>query len=151
MSDVLNLGCGNRPIDGAVNHDIVAHRPEVTVVHDLNVLPWPWPDNSFDTIVALAVFEHLEHNLFVNMDECWRILRPGGLISLKLPHWNSDISYRDPSHRWFFSIHGLDMFDPDTKYGRDYEFYPMKKWKIVHGPELNKAGSSIHATLQVRK
>lgn len=151
MADVLNLGTGNRPIEGAINHDIVKHRPEISVVHDLNVLPWPWQDNSFDTIVALAVFEHLEHSLLVSMNECWRILRPGGLISLKVPHWNHDVSYRDPTHRWWFSTYSFDMFDPDTDYGKEYTFYTPRKWKIVKPAELNSAGSSVHITLQVRK
>lgn len=146
----LNLGTGNDVIADAVNHDRVKHRPEIQVVHDLDVLPWPWADQSFDLIVARSVFEHLKLTLVESLDECWRILKPGGHLFVKVPHWQSDVAYRDPTHRWQFSVHSFDVFDPETEYGRDYGFYTERKWRIVK-VELNKAQSSILATLEVRK
>lgn len=147
----LNLGCGNEILADAVNHDRVKHRPEIDVVWDLNVLPWPWADNSFQMIVASAVLEHLNLDLVQSMNEAWRILQPKGMIYLKLPFWNCDIGWWDPTHRWRFSLNSFDMFDPDTKYGQMYAFYTPYKWKIYNPAQLNKAGSSIHVTLQVRK
>ena len=151
MADVLNLGAGNVIIGHATNHDLVKHRPEIAVAHDLNDLPWPWADGSFDQIIARAVFEHLRNNLVQTFDECWRILRPGGTLEVKLPHWQSDVSYRDPTHYWQFSPYALHVFDPETEYGRDYAFYTTRKWHIVKGPLMNHAGSSIHCILQVVK
>jgi len=151
MTAILNLGAGNRIIGDAVNHDLIKHRPEIAVAWDLNKLPWPWLDNSFDQIVASSVLEHLTHDLFVSLNECWRIIRPGGQIYLKLPHWGSDISHQDPTHRWFFSLGSLDQFDPDTRRGKLYSFYTPCKWKILEPVVLNKAQSSIIAKLQVRK
>ena len=98
--DVLNLGAGNRIIEGAVNHDRIIHRPEISVAHDLNGRPWPGGDESFDLIVARAVFEHLRITLLESVSECWRILRPGGELQLKLPYWKHERSYRDPTHYW---------------------------------------------------
>lgn len=149
--DILNLGCGNKLVEGAVNHDRIQHRPEVDVAHDLNEMPWPWPDESFDLIVARAVFEHLDRDLVQSLDECWRLLRPGGELSIKLPYWDSDNSYQDPTHRWFFSLRALDQFDPATERGQQYGFYTERKWEIIKGPRLNQARTSIHATLRVRK
>ena len=149
--DILNLGAGNKIIEGAVNHDQVKHRPEIDVVHDLDVLPWPWADESFDVIAARAVFEHLRINLFQSMDECWRILRPGGKAVIKIPYWKHDNSYADPSHYWHFALDTPRIFDPDTVYGNAYRFYPHKKWKIIKGPLLNRAHSSIHCTLIKRE
>jgi ubiquinone/menaquinone biosynthesis C-methylase UbiE len=108
-------------------------------------------DNSFDQIVARAVLEHLRINLVQSLDECWRIMRPGGQIFIKLPYWNSDISHQDPTHYWFFSLASLDQFDPDTPRGKVYSFYTTRKWKILEPVVLNKAQSSIIAKLQVRK
>ncbi len=149
--DRLNLGAGNRPIGGAVNHDRTKHRPEIDIAHDLNNLPWPWPDRSFDQIIAASVFEHLVPDLVQILGECWRILRPGGQLYMKLPHWQSDISYQDPTHRWRFSLQSFDQFDPDTQRGQEYGFYTPRKWRIVRPAVLNTAGSSIHITLEVRK
>lgn len=148
--DKLNLGAGNKIMADAVNHDRIKHRPEIEVTHDLNDLLWPWPDNSFDFIVARAVLEHLRLNLVESLDECWRILRPGGHMFIKLPHWQSDVAYQDVTHYWQFSLHSLDQFDPDTQRGQDYGFYTERKWKIVK-LELNKARSSILGTIAVRK
>ncbi len=148
---VLNLGAGNQIIAGAVNHDLRKHRPEIEVVWDLNDLPWPWEDDSFDLIVACAVFEHLRNTLIETVNECWRILRPGGVLYMKLPYWDSDMSYRDPTHYWRFSLRACDIFDPATKYGHDYMFYPVTKWQIIQPAKLNKAGTSFALKMRVCK
>ncbi len=151
MPDILNLGAGNKLVRGAVQHDLTAHRPEIDVAWDLNDLPWPWTDDSFDLVVACAVFEHLRNNLVVTVNECWRILRPGGILHMKLPFWRSDNSYRDPTHYWRFSLMTCDLFDPSTKYGRDYTFYTDRKWKIIQPARLNNAKSSFALKMQVLK
>jgi len=148
---ILNLGAGNRIIGDAVNHDVIKHRPEIAVAWDLNNLPWPWPDQSFELIVARSVLEHLRLDLVQSFNECWRLLRPSGHLFVKLPYWQSDISHQDPTHRWFFSLKSLDQFDPDMTRGQEYAFYTPFKWKICQAPQLNRAGSSLIATLEVRK
>lgn len=147
----LNLGAGNKLVAGAVNHDLTQHRPEIDVAWDLNNRPWPWDDNSFDLIVACAVLEHLRINLIESVNECWRILRPGGMLYLKLPYWNAANSYRDPTHYWRFSLDTCDLFDPDTPYGHAYEFYPAQKWKITKRARLNDARTSFSLKMRVRK
>jgi len=147
----LNLGCGNWLIAGAVNLDRVKHRPEVDIVHDLNDLPWPFESESFDFIAARAVLEHLRINLLESVGECWRILRPGGQLYLKLPLWGHNNTYMDPTHYWAFAVETPFIFDPDTDYGKKYAFYTEKKWKIIKGPRANRAKSSLHVTMEVRK
>ncbi|HUW11697.1 MAG TPA: methyltransferase domain-containing protein [Anaerolineae bacterium] len=156
--DILNLGAGNRPVqpvDGGivVNHDLMLDqaRPFVTVAHDLNIIPWPWPDASFDLIVACAVLEHLRRNLAESLAECWRILRPAGILYVKLPYWKSENSYTDATHYWVFGLSIFEQFDPDTERGREYVFYGWPQWKIVQAAKLNDAKTSFAAKLQVRK
>jgi len=151
MANVLNLGAGRKIIQGAVNHDREKYRPEIEVAHDLNLLPWPWEDNRFEHIIALAVLEHLPITLIQSMNECWRILRPGGDIHLKLPMWNSERSYDDPTHYWRFSPNALQVFDPKTKFGSSYSWYTPYKWRIIQKPWLNPTKTSIYAKLRVVK
>ncbi len=151
MSDVLNLGAGNDIRDGAVNHDRVPHRCEISIVHDLNVLPWPWADNTFELILARAVLEHLQINLIQSVNECWRVLKPGGILYLKLPYWRHEHAWQDPTHYWQFTLHTCDVFDPDTEYGKAYSFYTDRKWKITKPAKLNAGKSSFYVTMQVRK
>ena len=148
---ILNLGAGNDIREGAVNHDRIRHRPEIEVAHDLNVLPWPWGDESFDVIVARAVLEHLRIDLLESVGECWRLLRPGGKLVMKLPYWQHRNSYIDPTHYWQFDLATVKIFDPETRYGRSYRFYTDRKWRIVEGPVLNRVKSSILVTMEVRK
>ncbi len=147
----LNLGAGNRILPDSINHDIVKHRPEIDIVWDLNKLPWPWADNEFDVVVAYAVLEHLKLNLLESMNEIWRILVPNGLVCLKVPYWNSPISWWDPTHYWKFDVGSFNIFDPTTKYGRYYKFYGSRTWSIVRPAELNKAKSSIFCDLRAIK
>lgn len=149
--DILNLGAGNKLVRGAIQHDRIKHRPEIAVVWDLNDLPWPWADDSFDLVVACAVLEHLRITLLESVNECWRILRPGGVLYAKLPYWKSDAAYRDPTHYWRFSLDTCDIFDPTTKYGRDYSFYTERKWRIIQPAKLNDARTSFSIKMQVVK
>lgn len=150
MPSILNLGAGNRLVSGAVNHDLRPHRPEIDVCHDLDRMPWPWEDNRFGRIEAWSVFEHLAPNLVMVMDECWRILGVSGLIHIKLPMWDVDQSWADPTHIWHYSLRSLDLFDPDTRLGGEDEFYTERKWRILEpGPE-KCSSSSFHIRLTPR-
>lgn len=143
---ILNLGAGNRIIGGAVNHDLVRHRREIDVVHDLNELPWPWEDEAFDKVAALSVLEHLRQSLLESMNEVWRITKPGGVAVVKLPHWKHNLSWEDLTHLHLVGPGIMDQLDPTTKRGHDYRFYTRRKWKIEKR-RINEVKSSIWWTL----
>lgn len=147
MAAILNLGAGNRIITGAVNHDLVRHRKEIAVVWDLNDLPWPWEDESFDKVCALSVLEHLRQNLLTSMDEIWRICRPLGVVVVKLPHWKANLSYEDLTHLHVVGPGIMNQLDPRTQRGRDYRFYTRRKWAIAKR-RMNNARTSIYVTLR---
>lgn len=96
---IVNLGCGRKPLPGAVNVDVVA-MPDVDVVHDLDVFPWPFDTATFDEVHAAHIFEHVQDPLGF-MAECHRILTPGGLLRIEVPHWKSPNAFTDPTHRRF--------------------------------------------------
>ena len=147
----LNLGAGNHIAADAVNHNLVKHRPEIDVAWNLNDLPWPWEDNSFDLVMSSSVFEHLEIDLLTALNECWRILRPGGTLRVKVPYWGHKNAYGDPTHLrppYDFSV--FDAVDPDTKQGKLLDFYTERKWKILKVGS-NKERSAVIGLLEVRK
>ena len=127
----LNLGAGNRIVGDATNHDITKHRPEIDITHDLNITPWPWDDCSFDQIEFISVAEHLKLTLIESLNECWRILKPDGILIIKYPIHTAAIIHDDPTHRWFWSDKVLDFVDPSTKYGTTTGFYTPCKWEIL--------------------
>jgi predicted SAM-dependent methyltransferase len=80
----LNLGCGNRFIDGWTNVDFTSHSPSVQQ-HDLSK-GIPFADNSFDLVYHSHVLEHfskLDGLTFIR--ECYRVLVPGGHIRIAVP------------------------------------------------------------------
>lgn len=53
----LEIGGGTRNLGGDwINVDVC---PTANVCHDLNILPWPFPDESADALYASHCFEHL--------------------------------------------------------------------------------------------
>lgn len=126
----LNLGAGHAIKDGFINHDIVKHQKEIDVVHDLNILPWPWKDSSVQLILANSVFEHLKLDLIESCNECWRIIKPNGRLHLEYPIFTSNNIHHDPTHRWFLSEKAADYLDPSTTFGSRYSMYTPYKWNI---------------------
>jgi len=137
----LNLGCGVRPMPGAVNHDRVRHAGYVDVAHDLDILPWPWADEEFDRVYALDVMEHLKLDVQQWLDECWRILKPGGLLALRVAGWKSPNSWRDPTHRRVFDVQSFDYWDPTKElyhnYGHFYFAESNRWWRVEEAGEVN--------------
>lgn len=109
----LNLGSGSQPrTPGVVNVDLVA-LPAVDVVHDLDVLPWPWDDASVKAIGAQDVFEHVADPVGF-MTESHRVLESGGTLHIKSPHFRHQDAFTDPTHRRFCTPHTWDYWIKGT-------------------------------------
>lgn len=119
----LNLGCGSSPIEGAVNHDIASHSPHVDIAHDLNKTPWPWQDREFAVVSAFDVVEHLSVDVDTWLNECHRILSDGGTLVVRVPHYQHENAYTDPTHRKFFTPHTFDYWDKSTTLHQKYGFF----------------------------
>jgi len=141
MSEIktLDIGCGNRKTPGSTGIDKYPLEG-VDHVHDLNVLPYPVADNSFDRIVIRHVIEHVD-NVVGLMGEVHRIGKPGARIEIYTPHFTSSTSYADPTHRHHFSLLAFDFFCGKTFHEyvpaqakfqmckRNVEFWPLHdKW-----------------------
>ncbi len=128
----LNVGCGPDVRTGWVNLD-VAPLPGVDVVHDLDDVPLPLEDNRFDLIECQDVLEHVE--LAPVLRDLHRILAPGGRLSLRSPHFTSQMFYIDPTHKKAFSIQTFDYFVRGrTVFGEfyfDFHFGAIERARIT--------------------
>ena len=105
-SSILNLGCGHKCVAGAVNLDITQDtNPEV--IHDLNLRPWPFPDNQFREVLAYDVIEHLK-DVIQTMEEIHRVCSHGAIIKITVPHFSCANAYTDPTHRHYFGRFSFD-------------------------------------------
>src|SRR3990167_1440672 len=118
----LNFGAGQDIRKGYVNADIVK-LPGVDIVHDFNKFPYPYKNNEFDLIYTSHVLEHLD-DLVKVMKELKRILKKGGKIIIRVPHFSCGVSYRDPTHRRLFSYFTFEYFTDEC-------FYTKSKFKII--------------------
>lgn len=149
---LLNLGCGANPITlsgyQVINHDLTAHSPWVDEIWDLNRLPWRWADESIDHLISNAVFEHLDIDLLASMNQAWRILAQDGILDIRVPYYLHANAYKDPTHRWRYTLDSLDFFVPDTLYGQQMTFRTPYKWAYVNRPHLNRIKSAVLARLR---
>ncbi len=117
---VLHIGCGKTKLPGAVGVDLL-RLPGVDVVHNLDVRPWPFPDNIFDVVVAQAVLEHLD-DIVGTMEEVWRISKNGASVVINVPYFRHPDAFGDLTHKHFFTSQSMDHFIAHTKTSDLYEY-----------------------------
>lgn len=110
---VLNFGCGKSVYrtPNVVNLDVVSADGVNVVVTDNKL---PFPDQSFDLIIANHVLEHVP-NWFESFKEMARCVKVGGIIEVWIPPVSSDTSftYRDHINRI-----GIQSFAGTYTFGR---------------------------------
>jgi ubiquinone/menaquinone biosynthesis C-methylase UbiE len=108
----LNLGCGNKRLDGYVNIDIQPRCLPDRVV-DLEAIPWPFENNSVDEVVIEHVLEHIGASPDLHrqvIQELYRVCRNGALIKIVFPHPRSDAYLIDPTHVRPLTASTLEMY-----------------------------------------
>jgi hypothetical protein len=84
----LNLGCGDKILDGYINVDVAPSRAgkKPDVLCDLHHLE-PFASDSVDEILAVHVIEHFWRWEVVDILKEWvRVLKPGGKLILECPN-----------------------------------------------------------------
>ncbi len=126
MKDILHLGCGKTKIPNSIGVDLVNIKGVVDVVHDLNILPYPFKSSSIKEVHMYHVLEHLDNPLQV-LEEIHRILKPGGIINIRVPHFSSMGSFSDITHKRPFGITSFDCFEKNHY----QHFYTKKSYSIL--------------------
>lgn len=112
----INLGCGKRKLKGFINVDKAA-RVKPDIIHDIRETPWGWvKKNQADLIWSDNLFEHIREELLNKvMQECHRVLKPGGILHIIVPISAPDnfmAMYSDPMHvNHNFTMQTYDYYD----------------------------------------
>ncbi|MCL5263617.1 MAG: methyltransferase domain-containing protein [Chloroflexi bacterium] len=104
---ILDVGCGNNKVKGAIGVDI-SPNTQADVIHDLDSFPYPFRDDEFDVIYCNHIVEHVA-DVVRFMDEIYRVAKPGAIISLVTPHFSNPRAYADPTHRRYLSVAAFDF------------------------------------------
>lgn len=123
---VLNLGCGTTRIPGSIGVDKTKIAKFVDVVHDLDVLPYPFKSGSVDEIHMYHVLEHL-HDPIKKLEELYRILKPKGVAYIRVPHFSSVGAFSDITHIRPFGYTSFDILVPTDP----HHFYTAVKFNIA--------------------
>jgi SAM-dependent methyltransferase len=107
----LNLGCGNLRFDEAFGVDI-SEDCNPDLVYDLNVVPWPFEDNHFDKVIGLHVIEHVSEP-YSFISEIHRVCKNGAYVEVETPHYSSQDSWNDITHKFHFGVKYLQPFYKD--------------------------------------
>lgn len=132
----LNLGCGDLKRPGYVNVDVCGSPDRVC---DLSVFPWPWESNTVEEVRADHFLEHV-NDYEGTILEIHRVLQPGGVLWIRVPHFRCPMSAWH-LHKWAFSTCTLNFLCDSIPYqwgGRplfervetriNYAFIPDRTW-----------------------
>lgn len=108
----LDVGCGINKLPGSVGIDRNP-RTRADVLCDLDHLPYPFRDSSFDHLQAIHVIEHVS-DVVRAMEEFHRLVRAGGTIRVVTPHYTDFSSFCDPTHRWHLNSYSFRYFGDDN-------------------------------------
>jgi SAM-dependent methyltransferase len=121
MGKVLNAGAGWRDISHLVEGELVNQditwpgdsRTNIDIFSPLHEIPVP--DHTFDTILCIAVLEHVENPEEVAL-EFFRVLKPGGYVVASVPFLQPEHKTPTDFQRYtkdgiehFFDYHGFDI------------------------------------------
>jgi len=104
---IINLGCGRRKAPGEIgvdcypgsNADILAEFSEGL----------PFADKVAEKVVCSHILEHVP-DLVLLIEEIHRVLVPRGILFIEVPYFAHPDSFRDPTHRRFFTWGSFDYF-----------------------------------------
>lgn len=106
---ILNLGCGYRKIEGAINIDNRAECSPDLLCDVTEGLPFS--DNSICEVKAFDFLEHIPiGKTVVVLEEIYRVLKPGGKLEHLTPSTEGRGAFMDPNHVSFWNENSFKYF-----------------------------------------
>lgn len=113
----LNIGCGDKYLDGYVNVDVVESRRGVRpdIICDVTTLD-KFDDSTADEILAVHLVEHFYRWEIDDILRSWvRVLKPGGTVIVECPNLSKAV--------YNFIV------DPENESMSMWAFYGDPRWK----------------------
>ncbi len=124
----IQLGCGARLLDGWINVDWCrpagADTGFVQADCTLDVLTNVAGEHEADYVFSEDFLEHVPPERRVHViNQCWAVLRPGGIMEHYVPNAGSRNDYGSPSHLSHWNLQTFEHFDVDShRWAKDRAF-----------------------------
>ena len=119
----LDIACGQRKRGSFIGIDI-SPLPEVDIVHDLEVFPWPIDSDSVEEAYCSHYIEHTP-SLINFMNELYRVLKPGAFCTILAPYYTWIGAWQDPTHTRAISENTFLYFNAAWRKKHWLEHYPI--------------------------
>jgi SAM-dependent methyltransferase len=139
----IDLACGQNKQPEHIGVDIAG---DCDINHDLfNSFPYPFGDNYADEIFCSHFIEHIpmeyingKDKLFAFIDECYRILKKGGKLTLIFPNALSIRAFQDPTHRRFIPATTAYYFNKEWRNANKLDHYNVEcDFDFIIGESVN--------------
>jgi hypothetical protein len=121
----------------------------------------PFNDSSVDEIFASHLVEHIPHQarmtdnvpdslhkvywplvndldgFFVFFHECWRVLKPGGLMHVRCPYGNSLAGLTDPSHTRYLTAGSFLYLCDDNREAAPFDYHLPMVFEMIGDVEVH--------------
>lgn len=122
----LDIGCGANPIGPEwIGIDAIPY-PGVKIIGDAFDVLRAIEAGVIDEIFTAHFLEHVE-DLYGMVEEMTRVLKPGGKLTVRVPHWSNTSFWSDPTHKRTFGLWSFnylahsDLFShPLPDYGNQF-------------------------------
>lgn len=118
----LDVACGQNKKEGFTGVDIAG---DADIIHDLEVFPWPFEDNSVEEAHCSHFIEHTK-DLFKFFDELYRIMKPGANCTILAPYYSSVRAWQDPTHTRAISEMTFLYANKGWREANKLDHYPIK-------------------------
>lgn len=130
----INLGCGNKKIEGFVGVD--RYRCDGSEILCDLTKSLPFADDSIDAVIMDDFIEHIL-DICGLLREVARVCRKGARVVISTPHYSSGASWRNPTH-----FHHLSWFAFDQIETPNHSYYMGHGLKLV-GRKLSFGGGLL--------
>lgn len=114
---ILNLGAGNKVVDGAVPLDWPEWNGETDAI--------PYQSNSVGGIIATHFMEHIASPYNI-LREAGRVLRAGCPFNILVPHGQSLMFAQDLDHKTPYVVETWKTLLQNPYYGKDKNAFPFE-------------------------
>ena len=139
----VDLGCGFCK-RGDIGIDI-SPLSSADILCNLGFDPIPLEDNSIDGVSACHFIEHLPQYVYYREDGQWkmhtpiiflfnevyRILKMGGTFDIRVPKWDCQEMYQDPTHKSVWVPNAFQYFHEDCFDGLSKTYGVTSRFRVI--------------------